>query len=115
MYCPGNKYGNLAAPLLAKISRPSAFLVIIDKRADLKNDLLQSFHFFTGFYEHLCSSDTLGNKMAVVGLPFKKKSIITHFKTKNSSDIMLQSSKKEKGRLLDMSGLQYIYLKIHKI
>lgn len=72
MYCPGNKYGNLPAPLLAKISRPSAFPVVIDKRADLKNDLQQSFHFFTGFCEHLCSSDTLGNKMAVVGLTFKK-------------------------------------------
>lgn len=72
MYCPGNKYGNLPAPLLAKISMPSAFLLIIDKRTDLKTDLQQSLHFFTGFYEHLCSSDTLGNKMAVVGLPFKK-------------------------------------------
>lgn len=54
--------------------------------------------------------------MAVVGLPFKKMYYYP-FQNKNSSDIKLQSSKKEKGRemILDMSGLQYIYLKIHKI
>lgn len=102
MYCPGNKYRNLPAPLLAKISRPSAFPLIIDKRADLKNYLEQTFQFFTGFYELLCSSDTLGNKMAVVGLPLKK-CVITHFKTnkKNSSDIKLQSSKKRERKVND--------------
>lgn len=82
MYCPGNKYVNLLAPLFAKFSRPSAFPVIVDKRSDLKTDIQWNLHFITGFYEHLCSFDTLGNKIAVVGLPFKKNVLLPISKQK---------------------------------
>lgn len=72
MYHQATSMGKLPTPLLARISRPSVFSVIKDKRADLRIDLQESLHFFTEFYEHLYSFHTLGNEMVMVELPFLK-------------------------------------------